>query len=54
MYIVGLMSSSSVDSFTRASAVRGGAEEDELMQRLKIGSYFGLWYALNVFYNSEL
>jgi len=32
-----------------SSVARGGSEDR--MQRLKIGMYFGLWYALNVFYN---
>jgi len=34
--------------------VRGGSDSEfmtGLLQRLKIGSYFGLWYALNVVYN---
>mmetsp|Transcript_4986 Transcript_4986/g.7563 ORF Transcript_4986/g.7563 Transcript_4986/m.7563 type:complete len:446 (+) Transcript_4986:324-1661(+) len=33
--------------------VRGGSTEfmTELLQRLKIGSYFALWYALNIVYN---
>lgn len=34
--------------------LRGGAGVDAsaLVQRLKIGFYFSLWYALNVIYNS--
>lgn len=49
------LNSSSMDSHTsRASEIRGGADEpNELLQRLKIGFYFGLWYFLNVVYNSE-
>ena len=39
-------------------AVRGGATEStalaDLMDRLKIGFYFALWYALNIVYNSKL
>lgn len=42
-----LLSSPSEDSLTE---LRGGAD-DALLQRLKIGFYFGLWYALNVCYN---
>lgn len=30
---------------------RGGDEANGLLHRLKIGTYFGLWYALNVIYN---
>ena len=33
-------------------AIRGGAGPSALVQRLKIGFYFSLWYALNVIYNS--
>ena len=33
--------------------VRGGAVASSILQRLKVGFYFGLWYALNVFYNSK-
>ena len=40
---------------------RGGAASsnkdavaNSLLQRLKIGFYFGLWYALNIVYNSTL
>lgn len=32
-------------------ATRGGGDFDALLQRLKIGGYFALWYALNVIYN---
>ena len=31
-------------------ATRGGSD---LMNRLKIGGYFALWYALNIVYNSK-
>jgi hypothetical protein len=30
-----------------------GSSSTGLKQRLKIGFYFGLWYALNVIYNSK-
>ena len=33
------------------SVARGGEASDSLAQRLKIGSYFALWYTLNVVYN---
>lgn len=33
------------------ASLRGGAEDDGLAHRLKIGAYFGTWYALNVMYN---
>lgn len=44
-----------------SSLERGGGKTDEdnggilkdLSNRLKIGSYFALWYALNIVYNSE-
>ena len=44
-----------MDSYTsRTNEIRGGADEiNGLAQRLKIGFYFGLWYFLNVVYNSE-
>lgn len=32
---------------------RGGDGEVGLAERLKIGSYFALWYILNIVYNSE-
>ena len=32
--------------------IRGGADDSGLKHRLKLGFYFGLWYALNIFYNS--
>ena len=32
-------------------AIRGGAGPSALVQRLKVGFYFSLWYALNVIYN---
>ena len=38
-------------------AIRGGDDDDSslsLLNRLKIGGYFALWYILNVVYNSEL
>ena len=31
----------------------GGAGEGGLKARLKVGSYFALWYILNIIYNSE-
>ena len=50
----GLVSkSSSNDSLISLSTPRGGAASDSLTERLKIGFYFGLWYALNVVYNSK-
>jgi len=35
--------------------LRGGDDDGAggLMQTLKVGSYFGLWYALNIVYNSK-
>lgn len=42
------------DTTTAALAIRGGDEPAALaapMQRLKIGFYFALWYALNIVYN---
>ena len=37
-----------------ATVMRGGdVGNSALMQRLKIGFYFALWYALNVVYNSK-
>ena len=33
---------------------RGGDGEVGLAVRLKVGSYFALWYILNIVYNSEL
>ncbi len=38
------------------ATIRGGDDEDaslSLLARFKIGGYFGLWYILNVVYNSE-
>ena len=37
------------------SDLRGGDDDGAggLMQTLKVGSYFGLWYALNIVYNSK-
>jgi hypothetical protein len=32
----------------------GGGGEGGLNARLKVGSYFALWYILNIIYNSEL
>jgi hypothetical protein len=37
----------------KKALVRGGAASRALLERLKIGFYFGLWYALNVIYNSK-
>jgi hypothetical protein len=38
----------------RHSLVRGGGPpSNALLERLKIGMYFGVWYALNVIYNSK-
>jgi hypothetical protein len=31
----------------------GGPPSNALLERLKIGMYFGVWYALNVIYNSK-
>ncbi len=40
---------------TNIATIRGGDDDTSLglMARLKIGGYFGLWYVLNVVYNSE-
>lgn len=35
-----------------AKNVRGGSN-NALQQKMKVGFYFALWYALNVIYNSE-
>ena len=46
---------SSVDLLPQEAApavVRGGADTGGLMDRLVVGFYFALWYALNVYYNS--
>ena len=43
-------SSSTVLGLRAGSA---GVADSGLLQRLKIGFYFALWYALNVVYNSE-
>lgn len=46
-----------VDSINNALVTTRGGDEDSssgLLVRLKIGGYFGLWYILNVYYNSEL
>jgi hypothetical protein len=37
----------------KARRIRGGAGSNSLLQRLEVGVYFALWYALNVVYNSE-
>jgi hypothetical protein len=37
----------------RARRIRGGASSNTLMGKLTIGSYFAVWYALNVVYNSK-
>jgi len=52
---------SGVDDFSKANELaanagnvvisRGGGGSGDVMERLKIGAYFGLWYALNVVYN---
>jgi hypothetical protein len=33
--------------------VRGGAASAALLERLRIGMYFAVWYALNIVYNSK-
>ena len=33
--------------------VRGGAASAALLERLKVGMYFAVWYALNIVYNSK-
>ena len=38
---------------TKKMISRGGAASKAVLERLKIGVYFGLWYALNVVYNSK-
>lgn len=45
----------SVDSPTDAIVTRGGDAEagEGLAVRLRVGSYFALWYILNIVYNSE-
>lgn len=46
--------SSDVDS--KVLEIRAGSSEEEaggLAQTLKVGFYFGLWYALNIIYNSK-
>jgi len=43
--------SRSNSSSSQSLSSRGGADEISLADRLKIGFYFGLWYALNVVYN---
>jgi len=44
-------------SLVASSAVSGGASVDDvngsLLSRVVVGGYFGLWYALNVYYNSK-
>jgi hypothetical protein len=37
----------------RARRIRGGAAPGDLGQTLLVGSYFAVWYALNVVYNSK-
>lgn len=37
----------------KARRIRGGAGTNSLLHRLEVGGYFGLWYILNVVYNSE-
>lgn len=41
------------DSKAVSLNLRGGDDEAGLMQTLKVGFYFGLWYALNIVYNSK-
>ena len=43
------------DSKAVSLNLRGGDDEGAagLMQTLKVGFYFGLWYALNIVYNSK-
>lgn len=43
------------DSKAVSLNLRGGNDEGAagLMQTLKVGFYFGLWYALNIVYNSK-
>ena len=43
------------DSKAVSLNLRGGDDEGTagLMQTLKVGFYFGLWYALNIVYNSK-
>ena len=42
------------DSKAVSLNLRGGDDEAAgLMQTLKVGFYFGLWYALNIVYNSK-
>ena len=42
------------DVIEKAVISRGGDSDVSLAHNLKIGSYFALWYILNVVYNSEL
>jgi hypothetical protein len=37
----------------KARRMRGGALSSGLLDRLTIGSYFAVWYALNIVYNSK-
>jgi len=41
------------DVIEKAVISRGGDSNVSLAHNLKIGSYFALWYILNVVYNSE-
>jgi len=48
------------DKIDNAIGSRGGgatattaSAKDELIQRLRVGFYFALWYALNIVYNSK-
>lgn len=45
-----------IDSVVKNTFPRGGGagEDGGLKDRLKVGSYFALWYILNIIYNSEL
>lgn len=36
----------------KARRIRGGAVSSAILQRLEVGMYFGIWYALNAIYNS--
>lgn len=44
-----------LDIDTKSMSIRGGdaAPVVGMQDKLKIGFYFGLWYALNVIYNSK-
>lgn len=46
-------SEESVLSLRAGSAEESADDGSGLMQTLKVGFYFGLWYALNIIYNSK-